>query len=162
MVVNATFNNISVISWLDETGVNPGKTTSHCQTLSHNVVSSTQRCLLPQIFRIYHGFEMQNMDYGFVVAFQNYNFPHLIFHEALEYLYIWVNAKNVKAIKTSNPFGILLIYRLFSIWEMCLLENPKWKDVSSQSCKAGFGFGGGRSRCQSYAAKEKKTNPAEV
>ena len=50
-----------------------------------------QRCLL---LRIYHGFEMQNMDYGFVrestvsVAFQNYNFPHLIFHEALEYLYI--------------------------------------------------------------------------
>jgi hypothetical protein len=41
---------------------------------------------------------MQNTDYGFVrestvsVAFQNYNFPHLIFHEALEYLYIWVNA----------------------------------------------------------------------
>jgi len=57
-----------------------------------------QRCLLLRIFRIYHGFEMQNMDYGFVrestvsVAFQNYNFPHLIFHEALEYLYIWVNA----------------------------------------------------------------------
>jgi hypothetical protein len=36
------------------------------------------------------------------------------------------------------------------------------KDVSSQSCKAGSGFGGGRSQCQSYAAKEKKTNPAEV
>jgi hypothetical protein len=145
-----------------------GKPLVTCQTLSHNVVSSTQRCLLPQIFRIYHGFEMQNTDYGFVcesmvsVAFQNYNFPHLIFHEALEYLYIWVNAKNVKAIKTSNAFGILLIYRLFSVWEMCLLENPKWKDVSSQSCKAGSGFGGGRSRCQSYAAKEKKTNPAEV
>jgi hypothetical protein len=38
-----------------------------------------KRCLLLRIFRIYHGFEMQNTDYGFVresmvsVAFQNYN-----------------------------------------------------------------------------------------
>jgi len=43
MVFNATFNNISVISWrsvllMEETGV-PGK--SHWQILSHNVVSST-------------------------------------------------------------------------------------------------------------------------
>ena len=42
---NATFNNISVISWrsvlsVEETGV-PGK--SHLQTLSHNVVWSTPR-----------------------------------------------------------------------------------------------------------------------
>jgi hypothetical protein len=42
---------------------------------------------------------MQNTDYGFVhestvsVAFQNYNFPHLIFHEALEYLYIHFNTE---------------------------------------------------------------------
>ena len=49
MVFNATFNNISVISWqsvlfVEETGV-PGEyhrpATSHWQTLSHNVVSST-------------------------------------------------------------------------------------------------------------------------
>jgi hypothetical protein len=49
MVFNATFNNISVISWqsvllLEETGV-PGENhwsvASHWQTLSHNVVSST-------------------------------------------------------------------------------------------------------------------------
>jgi hypothetical protein len=49
MVFNATFNNISVISWrsvllVEETGV-PGENhwpvTSHWQTLSHNVVSST-------------------------------------------------------------------------------------------------------------------------
>jgi len=49
MVFNTTFNNISVISWLsvllvEETGV-PGEThrpvTSHWQTLSHNIVSST-------------------------------------------------------------------------------------------------------------------------
>ena len=43
MVVNATFNNISVISWrsvllVDETGV-PDR--SHRHTLSHNVVLST-------------------------------------------------------------------------------------------------------------------------
>ena len=46
MVFNATFNNISVISWrsvllMEETGV-PGENhrpvTSHRQTLSHNVV----------------------------------------------------------------------------------------------------------------------------
>ena len=46
MVFNATFNNISVISWrsiflVEETG-GPGENhrsvTSHCQTLSHNVV----------------------------------------------------------------------------------------------------------------------------
>ena len=51
MVVNATFNNISVISWrsvllVDETGV-PGENhrsvASHWQILSHNVVSSTPR-----------------------------------------------------------------------------------------------------------------------
>ena len=50
MVFNATFNNISFISWrsvllLEETGV-PGENhrpvTSHWQTLSHNVVQSTQ------------------------------------------------------------------------------------------------------------------------
>ena len=43
MVFNATFNNISVISWrsvlfVEETGVN-GE--NHRQTLSHNVVLST-------------------------------------------------------------------------------------------------------------------------
>ena len=51
MVFNATFNNISVISWpsvllVQETGV-PGENhrpaASHWQTLSHNVVSSTPR-----------------------------------------------------------------------------------------------------------------------
>ena len=49
MVFNATFNNISVISWLsvlsiEETGVtreNDLPAASHGQTLSHNVVSST-------------------------------------------------------------------------------------------------------------------------
>ena len=49
MVFNATFNNISVISWwsvllVEETGVtgeNHRPVTSHWQTLSHNVVSST-------------------------------------------------------------------------------------------------------------------------
>jgi hypothetical protein len=49
MVLNVTFNSISVISWrsillVEETG-GPGKnhrpTASHRQTLSHNVVSST-------------------------------------------------------------------------------------------------------------------------
>ena len=49
MVLNATFNNISVISWrsvwlVEESGV-PGENNrpaaSHWQTLSHNVVSST-------------------------------------------------------------------------------------------------------------------------
>jgi hypothetical protein len=51
MVFNATFNNISVISWLsvllvEETGV-PGENhlpvASHWQTLSHNVLWSTPR-----------------------------------------------------------------------------------------------------------------------
>ena len=51
MEFNATFNNISVISWrsvflVEETGV-PGEdyrpAASHCPTLSHNVVSSTPR-----------------------------------------------------------------------------------------------------------------------
>jgi len=49
MVFNATFNNILVISWrsvllVEETGVsgeNHQPVTSHWQTLSHNVVSST-------------------------------------------------------------------------------------------------------------------------
>jgi hypothetical protein len=51
MVLNATFNNISVISCrsfllVEEIGVpreNHWPTTSHWQTLSHNVVSSTPR-----------------------------------------------------------------------------------------------------------------------
>ena len=51
MVINANFNNISVISWwsvllVEETGV-PGENhqpaVSHWQTLPHNVVSSTHR-----------------------------------------------------------------------------------------------------------------------
>ena len=51
MVFNATFNIISDISWrpvllVEETGV-PGENRRpvaiHCQTLSHNVVSSTPR-----------------------------------------------------------------------------------------------------------------------
>ena len=49
MVFNATFNNISVISWrsvllMEETGVpeeNYRPAASHRQTLSHNVVLST-------------------------------------------------------------------------------------------------------------------------
>jgi hypothetical protein len=45
---NATFNNISVISWKsvlleEETGENHWPPTSHWQTLLHNVVSSTPR-----------------------------------------------------------------------------------------------------------------------
>jgi len=48
MVLNATFNNISVISWrsvllVEETGENHRPVASHWQTLSHNVVSSTPR-----------------------------------------------------------------------------------------------------------------------
>ena len=51
MMFNATFNNISVISWqsvslMEETGV-PGESqrpaASHRQTLSHNIVTSTPR-----------------------------------------------------------------------------------------------------------------------
>jgi len=49
IVLKATFNNISVISWwtvllVEETGVpreNHRPVTGHWQTLSHNVVSST-------------------------------------------------------------------------------------------------------------------------
>ena len=46
MVLNATFNNISVISWwsvllVEEIGENHRPVTSHWQTLSYNVVSST-------------------------------------------------------------------------------------------------------------------------
>ena len=45
MVFNATFNNISVISWLsvlsvEETGENHRLAASHWQTWSHNAVSS--------------------------------------------------------------------------------------------------------------------------
>ena len=45
MVFNATFNNISVVSWRsvllgEETGENHRPVASHWQTLSHNVVSS--------------------------------------------------------------------------------------------------------------------------
>ena len=51
MVLNATFNNISAISWrsalfVEETGVpveNHRPVASHWQTLSHNVASSTPR-----------------------------------------------------------------------------------------------------------------------
>jgi hypothetical protein len=51
MVSNATFNNISVISWravslVEETGIpeeNHQPAASHWQTLSHIIVSSTPR-----------------------------------------------------------------------------------------------------------------------
>jgi len=42
MVLNATFNNIPVISWRS---VLLEEDASHCQTLSHNVVSSTPRLI---------------------------------------------------------------------------------------------------------------------
>jgi hypothetical protein len=46
IVFNATFNKISVILWqsvllVDETGENQQPVASHCQTLSHNIISST-------------------------------------------------------------------------------------------------------------------------
>ena len=42
IVFNTTFNNISAISWRsDLPGENHQPAASHCQTLSHNVVSST-------------------------------------------------------------------------------------------------------------------------
>jgi hypothetical protein len=46
MVFNATFNNIPVISWqsvllVEDTRLHHRPVASHCQTLSHNVVSST-------------------------------------------------------------------------------------------------------------------------
>ena len=48
MAINATFNNISVISWqsfllVEETGENRRPAANHGQALSHNVVSSTPR-----------------------------------------------------------------------------------------------------------------------
>ena len=51
MVFNATFNNISIISWqsdllVEETrvpGENQRPVTSHLQTISHNVASSKPR-----------------------------------------------------------------------------------------------------------------------
>ena len=48
MVLNATFNIISFISWrlvllVEETGENYQLAASHCQTLSHTVLSSTHR-----------------------------------------------------------------------------------------------------------------------
>jgi hypothetical protein len=48
MVFNATFNNISVISWrsvllVEEAGENQRLAASHWQTLSHNGVASTPR-----------------------------------------------------------------------------------------------------------------------
>ena len=48
MVFNATFHNISVISWrsvllVDETGENHRPVASNRQTLSHNVASSAHR-----------------------------------------------------------------------------------------------------------------------
>jgi len=48
MVFNVTYNNISVISWrsvllLEQTGENRRPAVSHCQTLSHNVVSNTSQ-----------------------------------------------------------------------------------------------------------------------
>jgi hypothetical protein len=48
MVDNATFNNITVITWwsvllVEETGENHRPVACHWQTLSHNVVSRTPR-----------------------------------------------------------------------------------------------------------------------
>ena len=48
MVFNSTSHDISVICWrsdllVDETRENHRHTASHCQTLSHNFVSSTPR-----------------------------------------------------------------------------------------------------------------------
>ena len=66
MVFNATFNDISIISWLsvllvEETGVpeeNHRPVPSHWQTLLHKVVSSTPTCSLGAIhIRMYMYFK---------------------------------------------------------------------------------------------------------
>jgi hypothetical protein len=51
MVFSTTFKNIATISWrsvllVEETGENHRPVPSHCQTLSHNVVSSTPRMIV--------------------------------------------------------------------------------------------------------------------
>jgi len=78
MVFNATFNNISVISWrsvllVEETGLsgeNHRSVTSHWQTLSHNVVSSTPR--LGEI-------RTDNISVFFSDGYQDCLFKHLHF-----------------------------------------------------------------------------------
>jgi hypothetical protein len=70
MVLNATFNNISVISWpsallVKETGVTGEcyrPAASHRQTKSHNVVSSTPRLSgIFQISSVKKGLKVQNL-----------------------------------------------------------------------------------------------------
>ena len=63
MVFNATFNNISVISWpsvlfVEETGVpeeNQWSLASHSQTLSHNVVLSTPQSYTFILWKLCYG-----------------------------------------------------------------------------------------------------------
>ena len=70
MVFNATFNNISVLSWssvllMEETGENHRPVTSRSQTLSHNVVSSAHRHEPIQPLSPL-GFSVQLMQFGWV------------------------------------------------------------------------------------------------
>jgi len=55
MVFSTTFNNILAILWrsvllVEETGENRRPVPSHCQTLLHNVVSSTPRMIAYVVF----------------------------------------------------------------------------------------------------------------
>ena len=92
MVFNATFNNISVISWcsvlfVEETGVsgeNHRSAAGHWQTFSHNVESSTLRLC---------GIQTLNVSYNF-----NY---HTITtttapYKLLEYILIFVVLLNIE------------------------------------------------------------------
>jgi hypothetical protein len=91
MVLNATFNNISVILWqsvllMEETGV-PGEchraVTNHWQTLSHNVVSSTPHLEQGWLYnekttqdqkdyQAYHGNDLIDLIYCVYCHFQQY------------------------------------------------------------------------------------------
>jgi hypothetical protein len=101
MVFNATFKNISVISWqsillVDETGVpreNHRPVAKHWQTLSHNVVSSTPRLSGIQTHNVNgnrHQLHRYNVDHDSPLNSAYNNNSYVVFWKLLYNIYLCI------------------------------------------------------------------------
>ena len=81
MMFNATFNNISAISWrsvllVEEPGENHWPATSHWQTLSHNVVLNTHRHERDSVFKFWFKVKYLSTSKWIKLSFQPMKIPN--------------------------------------------------------------------------------------
>ena len=112
LVFNATFNNISVISWLlpllvEETGVHRSAT-SHWQTLSHNVVSSTPR--------------LNNIN------FYPHDITEILLKVALNICYVWLSMLTNYVWLSLLTNSVWLSMLTHYVW-LSILTNAVWLSI---------------------------------